>query len=64
MQRVIRGECLNSEMLDSLTSIIVDHFTDSVDLSAMDNLKKMAPLFSRQEYCKATLSREHSSSLC
>ena len=29
MQVVIRDECLNSEMLDRLTTIIVDQFTDS-----------------------------------
>ena len=31
MQLVIRDECLNSEMLDRLTTIIVDPFRDSVD---------------------------------
>ena len=65
MQLVIHNECLNSEMLDRLTTtIIVDQFTDSVDLPAMGHLKKLTSLFSRQEYCKATLSREHSSSCC
>ena len=64
MQLVTRDECLNSEMLDRSTTIIVDQFTDSVNLSAMDHLKKMTSLFSRQEYCKATLTVEHSSSCC
>ena len=64
MQLVIRDECLNSEILDRLITIIVDQFTGSVDLSAMGHLENLASLFSRQECCKATLSREHSSSCC
>ena len=64
MQLVIRDECLNSEMLDRLTTIIVNPFTDSADLSATGHLEKLTSLLSRQEYCKATLSREHSSSCC
>ena len=31
--------------------IIVDQFADSVGLPAMSHLKKMASLFSHQEYC-------------
>ena len=61
---VIRDECLNSEMLDRLTTVRIDQFIDSVDLFAMGHLKKMTSLFSRQEYCRATRSREHSSSCC
>ena len=65
MQLVIHDECLNSEMLDRLTTIIVDQFTDSLDLPAMGHLEKLTSFFSRQEeYCKATLSREQSSSCC
>ena len=51
-------------MLDRLTTIIVDHFTDSLDLHAMGHLKKLTSFFSRQEYCKATLSRGHRRSCC
>ena len=57
VQLVIHDECLNSEMIDRLTTITVDQFTDSVDLPAMGHLKKITFLFSRQEYCKATLSK-------
>ena len=31
--------------------IVVDQFADSVGLPAMGHLKKLASLFSRQEYC-------------
>ena len=31
--------------------IIIDQFEDSVELPAMGHLKKLTPLFSRQEYC-------------
>ena len=65
MQLVIHDDCLNSEMLDRLTTIIVDQFTDSLDLPAMGHLEKLTSFFLRQEeYCKATLSREQSSSCC
>ena len=37
-------------MLDGL-STEVDHIADSVELSAMSHLEKLASLFSRQEYC-------------
>ena len=37
-------------MLDDL-STIVDQLADSAGLPAMNHLKKLASLFSRQEYC-------------
>ena len=45
MQLVIRYECSDSEMLDRLTTIIVDQYTDSVDLSAMGYLKNWHSFF-------------------
>ena len=41
-------------MLDDL-STIVDQLADSVGLPAMNHLKKLASLFSRQEYCTLRL---------
>ena len=39
-------------MLDCLSTIIVDQFSDSVGLPAMGHLEKSASLYSRQElYC-------------
>ena len=55
MHLVIRDEYLDSEMLDRLTTMIEDQFTDSVDLSAMGHLKNRHP-FSRD---KSTV-RQHS----
>ena len=64
IQLVIRDVCLNSEMLDRLTTIIVDQLTDYADLSAMSHLKNLTSIFLQQEYCEATLTVEHSSSCC